>query len=363
MTGKENGGSKIMNKLLFVTSDLRRGGAQRVISLLANEYAKRGWNVHIAVLLDTGIGYEISESIHLHNIVRHGNYLINAARWVKDVRKIITKEKPDAIVAFAGRINIITMLASIGKKTPIMVSERNDPKNDRRSRIEVLLCKYFYKKANKVVFQTSYQKEQYGHACEKNGVVIGNPISAPAYEGEHIKRDIICVGKLMDQKNHPMMIRAFARLANQFPQKQVYIYGDGSKQDELQKLIDDLNMSSRIHLCGNSEHIFEIMREYQYFVMCSDYEGLSNALLEAMISGMVCVTTAWNGVEEIVVDGENGYLVPVGNEDALVDKLRTVLDNDNSAITYKSIETAKRFASDNIMSIWRDTIDGLCKTC
>ena len=349
-------------KILFVSGSLERGGAQRVMTLLADDYAKRGWETHLVVLLDNKTGYATSGNIVIHDIVRRGNRVKNAPKWIKDIRNILLEVNPDVVVSFVGRINVMTLLAARKTGIPVLISERNDPIHDRRSKPEQWLCKKFYSKADKVVFQTKYQARHYEKQCGKNSVIIGNPISAPVYEGEHKKRDIICVGKLMDQKNHPMMIRAFARLADQYPQKQVYIYGDGSKHDELQKLIDDLNMSSRIHLCGNSERIFEIMREYQYFVMCSDYEGLSNALLEAMMSGMVCITTAWNGVEEIIVDGDNGYLVPVGNENALVDKLRTVLDNDNSAIACKSIETAKRFASDNIMSIWRDAIDELCKT-
>ena len=348
-----------MKKVLFVSGSLNRGGAQRVITILADDYVKHGWEAHMAVLLDDKVGYEISKKIVIHSIVRRGGQAINAIRWIRDIKDILADLKPDVIISFAGRINIISMLAAIGTGIPVIVSERNDPAHDRRSKPERLLCRVFYSRADRVVFQTQYQASCYRKWCKTNSVIIGNPISAPAYEGEHPGKDILCVGKLMDQKNHPMMIRAFAKLADEYPEKQVFIYGEGAKREELQALIDGEGMTARIHLCGNSDHIFDVMREYQYFVMCSDYEGLSNALLEAMVSGMVCVTTAWNGVEEIIEDGVNGYLIPVGDEAALTDKLRTVFSTDNSGICSRGIETAKKFSSDQIMQDWRDAVHGL----
>lgn len=223
------------------------------------------------------------------------------------------------------------------------------------------LCKKLYQKADRVVFQTKYQSAFYSKWCKDNSVIIGNPISAPVYEGAHESKDIICVGKLMDQKNHPMMIRAFSKIADEFPDTQVYIYGEGRKRAELEQLIADSSMSSRIHLMGNSPEIFSIMQKNEYFVMCSDYEGLSNALLEAMMSGMVCITTSWSGVEEFVTDGVNGYLVPVNDSEALAAKLNEVLRCDNSNVRANAIATAKNYSSDKVLADWRAVIEGIIK--
>lgn len=346
-------------KILFVSGSLFRGGAQRVLTLLADEYVKRGWSVHIAVLLNNRVGYAISDKIVLHDVVKRGNQIKKTAEWIKGIRAILLKEKPDVAVAFAGRINMMTQLAARGTGIPVLVSERNDPAHDRRSKPEQWLCKRFYAKADKVVFQTRYQAKYYEKWCRGNDVVIGNPISAPVYTGEHRRKDILCVGKLMDQKNHPMMIRGFQKIANEFPDKSVYIYGEGAKRVELEALVREAGLEGRIFFQGNSDHIFDFMHEFEYFVMCSDYEGLSNALLEAMISGMVCVTTAWNGVEELVQDGVNGYLTPIGDAELLAVKLRQVLRADNEAIRKHGIETAKQFTGDQIMEQWVSVIDGL----
>lgn len=346
-------------KILFVSGSLNRSGAQRVITLLADEYVKRGWSVHMAVLLDNKEGYEISDQIVIHDIVRRGNQIKNVTKWIGDIKKILTQVKPIVVVSFVGRINMITMIAARGTGIPVLVSERNDPAKDRRSKLERWLCKRFYARADKVVFQTRYQAKYYEKWCKNNSVIIGNPISALVYEEKHEKNDIVCVGKLMDQKNHPMMIRAFRQIADEFPNTQVWIYGEGKKRPEIEELIREEGMENRIHLPGNSNNIFDIMHKNEFFVMCSDYEGLSNALLEAMISGMVCVTTTWNGVEDIVQDGVNGYTVPVGDVDALTEKLRMVLRVNNESVRRESIETGKQYSGEVILDKWCQTIDGL----
>ena len=345
--------------ILFVSGSLVRGGAQRVLTMLANKYAAKGWTVHIAVLLADEIGYPLADTIYIHKIVRSGNQIKNTPAWISYIRKIMREITPDVVISFAGRINIMTMLAARGTGIPVLVSERNDPARDRRSKPEQWLCKQFYKRADKVDFQTKYQARYYEKWCKNNSVIIGNPISAPVYTGEHKCKDIICVGKLMDQKNHPMMIHAFRQIADEFPDRSVYIFGEGKKRAALGALVKECGLEERVFLPGNSDHIFDIMHENEFFVMCSDYEGLSNALLEAMISGMVCVSTAWNGVEEVVRDGVNGYLTPVGDAELLAVKLRQVLRADNEAIRKHGIETAKQFTGDQIMEQWVSVIDGL----
>ena len=348
-------------KILFVLGTMVRAGAQRVVSLLANDYASSGWSVHIALLINNKVEYPIDDSIEIHDISHDDNRLKNFSKWVDELKSVINTVKPDVIVSFAGRINVITLLAGSGTGIPVLVSERNDPARDRRSNFEMWLCKKLYRKADRVVFQTKYQAEFYSKYCKDNGMIIGNPISAPVYEGEHENKDIICVGKLMDQKNHPMMIKAFAKIASEFPDKQVYIYGDGKKRAELEQLIADCEMTSRIHLMGNTPDIFSVMQKNEFFVMCSDYEGLSNALLEAMMSGMVCVTTNWNGADEYVTDGVNGYLVPVNDSDALAAKLTEVLRADNSEVRTNAIATAKKCTADRVLSDWVEAINELIK--
>ena len=348
-------------KILFVSGNLLIGGAQRVISLLANDFARSDWSVHIALLLDDKIENNIEDSIQIHNVVHKENRLLAANKWIKELRSVILDVKPDVIVSFVGRINLITLLAAKGLNVPVLVSERNDPLHDSRTSFELYLCKKAYRKADLVVFQTEYQSKCFKKYCKNKSVIIGNPLLTHVYEGEHPSKDIICVGKLRNQKNHLMMIKAFSQVASAFPDINVHIYGEGVLRKELEQAINDYNLAGRAHLEGNSTDIFQIMQKNEYFVMCSNYEGLSNALLEALASGMICISTAWDGVEDVIVDGNNGYLVPVSDVNALAKKLTFVLNNDNSDIRKNAIETGNKYSCGTVLSQWHQAIEGLIR--
>lgn len=350
-----------MGKIFFVSGSLIRGGAQRVLTLLANAYAQRGWEVHIVLLLRGEPGYPLEDSIQLHDLTQKGSYYKNVFRWVAALRALLRQERPDAVVSFAGRVNLITLLAAAGTGIPVLVSERNDPAHDRRSGLERRLCKLFYGRADCVVFQTEYQRRYYGKRCGHNACVIGNPISAPVYRGEHPSGDILSVGKLMAQKNHPMLIRAFAAIAARHPDTRVHIFGEGAQREELQTLINGLGLHGRVLLEGSSDQIFAQMREHRYFVMTSDYEGLSNALLEAMLSGMTCVSTAWNGIEDFAQDGKALWLVPVGDVDALAALLDEVLSGQRPDLRPAGFAAAERYRAENVLEQWFQAVEQMIK--
>ncbi len=350
-----------MGKIFFVSGSLVWGGAQRVLTLLANAYAQRSWEVHIALLLRGEQGYPLEDTIQLHDLSQKGPYYKNMLRWVTALRALLQRERPDAVVSFAGRVNLVALLAAAGTGLPVLVSERNDPAHDRRSGLERRLCKFFYGKADCVVFQTEYQRRYYGKRCRNNACVIGNPISAPVYRGEHPSGDILAVGKLMAQKNHPMLIRAFAQIAARHPDTRVHIFGEGAQRGALQQLIDELGLHDRVLLEGNSDRIFAQMRECRYFVMTSDYEGLSNALLEAMLSGMTCISTAWNGIEDFAQDGKNLWLVPVGDVDALAALLDEVLSGQRPDLRPAGFAAAERYRAENVIEQWFQAVEHIRK--
>lgn len=103
-----------MNKILFVSGGLGRGGAQRVITLLANEYVKKEWSVHLVTLLENKPGYHINSKVRLHDLTKSGRYIKNIIYWIRTLRKLIKEVRPSVIVSFVGRINIITMIAAKG---------------------------------------------------------------------------------------------------------------------------------------------------------------------------------------------------------------------------------------------------------
>lgn len=347
-----------MKKILFVIGDMERGGAQRVVSILANNLCEE-YNVSIGVLLENGSAYELNPKI---NILELGNgsrsYIKRAPRLVANLRACIKKEGYDLIVSFVGRVNLVTIVANSFLGVPLIISERNDPEYDNRNKLEKMICRLLYAIPQKVIFQTHYQKEWYGKRCEHNGVIIGNPIAMQPYYGNHEKQGIVAVGKLMPQKNHKLLIDAFSMISSKITDD-IFIFGEGNEELELKEYAKNKDVSNRINFCGNIQNVDEMMKEMPIYVMTSNYEGLSNSLIEAMMNGMICISTKWNGVEDLIRDGCNGFLVEKNNALQLAEKIQAVLDMDQelkSEISREAINTAYSYHLDNILNKWKNEL-------
>lgn len=343
-----------VKKVLFVLGDMERGGAQRVVSILANNFVGE-FDVSIAVLLNNTASYELDSSIQIYNLgSEKGSYVTKAPQLVLKLRRLIKTNNYDLIVSFVGRVNLVSILANAGLDCPIVISERNDPSHDNRNKIERLLCKLMYRFPDKVIFQTNYQKKWYGDACEKNGVIIGNPVAMRPFFGQHKEQGIVAVGKLMPQKNYPVLINAYKKISNQ-TMHDLFIYGEGYQESELKELVETLNISERVHFNGNISNIDTILETKSYYVLSSNYEGLSNSLIEAMTKGMICVSTNWNGIEDVIEHNVNGFIVPIDSSELLANKMLEVIEmsfEKKKLISHNAIETAMKFNTDSIIRIW-----------
>ena len=350
-----------MKKILFIVGNMSRGGAQRVISILSSQYANKGWNVKIVTLLSDEVGYKISEKIKIIDISKKSrSYWTRIFFWTRNLRKVLKKENPDIIVSFVGRINLITIIANAFLNNRMVVSERNDPAYDNRGVLMSKVCEIAYHFSDLVIFQTNYQKNFFKTIKNEKCTVIGNPISLPEYLEEHNSYNIVSVGKLLPQKHHDLLIKAFAKISYKYMETDVIICGDGILEKQLKDQANDLGVSNRIHFLGNISNVQEIMKNEKIFVMCSYYEGMSNALLEAMRCGMICVTSRWNGVEDIIEHGYNGFIFEQDDILALVNILENILLEkiDSTRIVKNAQLTVRKYATDNIMNQWIDAIEG-----
>ena len=146
---------------------------------------------------------------------------------------------------------------------------------------------------------------------------------------ENPNNRIVAAGRLDPQKNYPMMLRAFRRVADTYPDATLRIFGTGSDgyRAELETLIDSLGLTEQVKLMGRTPHMEEEYQKSDVFLMTSDYEGLPNALAEAMASRLLVISTdCKTGPRDFVEDGENGFLVPVGDEDALADRMLRLME-------------------------------------
>lgn len=349
-----------MKKIVFVLGSLGRGGAERVISILSRDYAEKGWETSICLLLSNRVDYSIHESTKICDFSGgNGSRLKKLPYWLKSIRSYVKKEKPDVVVSFAARINVIVQIACLGLNQRIILSERNDPQYDGRGFITKSLTNILYPHASAIVFQTNRVKKQFGKKIQKKGVVIPNPIDVSVHtENTNIDK-IVSVGRLTTQKNQKMLINAFADLLKVFPSKELWIYGDGELRKELEQQITSLGIEGKVHLPGNIPDIHEQIKDAALFVLSSDYEGLSNALLEAIVMGLPCISTNCAGADEYIIDHKNGLLVQVGDENGLSNAMIELFEN--NALREKCAQNAQqindKITKHHVLELWHEAID------
>ena len=349
--------------IVFFIGRMVRGGAERVIYILANNYAKKGWDVDIALLLKNEVDYNqfpLDKSIRIIDLSESdSSYIRNAFKWIKSIRAYVNHTKPNCIVSFVGRINALVLTSTIGLHVPVIVSERNDPRHDGRGRIMQAYCSLIYQRAAAVIFQTEYEKSCFSNSLNKKSYVIPNPVSVSNVGG--IKPnpfEISTAGRLEPQKNHKMLIDAISIVKETHPAVRCEIYGEGSLQYELEERIKQLGLENHVHLPGTKTDINMLVSRSSIFVMTSNYEGLSNALIEAMMLGKACITTDYCGSTELIHDNENGLIVHRGEARELADKIIKLFEDGDlrSKLSINAKKTAEKYNSKTVLKDWERTI-------
>lgn len=344
---------------------MSEGGAQRVISVLSDQFCKNGHDVRILVTNgNEELCYQLNGSVRLLKPESWAQPKNGAARfWEKAVYKIkyvllknkraelkekryysqkaapiadyLKRESADIVYSFLAEPNIMIGLAAKDINAKIIMAERNYPNKPYYSEYFKELRDKCYEKADICVFQTEEQKKFFPEKVQKKSVVIPNPVKEGlpcAYEGER-KKIIVNYCGFRTQKNIPVLIAAFGKIADKHREYKLEIYGSGDLKDELQKSIDRLGLSDRIALLPFDADIHRKIVDYSMFVMTSDYEGMPNSLLEAMAIGLPVISTDCDGggARALIEDGVSGLLVPKGDADAVASAMEDLIDHPEKA--------------------------------
>lgn len=325
--------------ICFTTIGLNFGGAERVTSILANKLTEYGHKVTIIILNeDHTIAYSIHENVNiLYMQSACFNKFGNLSKLIIKLRQLLKSVNPDVVLSFSNTTFTFTWLATMGMKIPLIFSERNDP-NVIKGMKDKAFQNIALKMAKKIVFQTNGAKNYYTkNKIQKKSVVILNPFSTNNIDNisECVvrKKEIVSVGRLTQQKNQKLLINAFIKIANLVPDYNLVIYGEGNLRSELEEMISSNKMENRIFLPGTKKDVLTRINSAALFVLTSDYEGLPNALIEAMALGLPCISTDCSpgGARELIKDHINGIVVPVNDEEQLIESIRYMLDNSNEA--------------------------------
>lgn len=328
-------------KIMFVIGTLSNGGAERVISVLAKEFSENGNEVSIVTLYDQKNTYLKEKNIRLFSIDhKRKNRLWRAIENIGGLRTLIQRKKPEIVISFVWQINIYSIFASMFTKTKLIISERNDPLQDPKKKYLRKVRDFMYFFSEGYVFQTENAKNYFSKKIKDKGIIIPNPIKTdlPYWNSKNNNKTIITACRLMKQKNLPMLIDAFEKISVDYPDYILKIFGEGELRQELTSYISEKGLSSKVLLPGFSENIHQEMEKSSLFAISSDYEGISNAMLEALAIGIPVVSTdtPTGGGRMFIKNGKNGFLVEVGNVDEFAIAIRNIISNENFAVHFPS---------------------------
>lgn len=338
-------------KIVFVVPNMIGGGTERIVSLLANEYVKRGIASAILIFAGDKVEYALDERVEtvFAGEASGGSFKVRLKR-LKAMREYYRANKDCIIFAFSVMGMVFSSLATIGGRHRMLVSERSNPVEYEHRWIR----DFFYRRADCIALQTEDVKKLFGKAIRKKSVVIPNPVDPdlPAvYEGVRQKK-ISAVGRLEYQKNQGLLIEAFAIFQSQFPEYTLELYGRGSLEGQLKKLAEELNISKKVHFHGFCSDAREKIRDSAIYVLPSKYEGISNALLEALAMGVPVVATDCpvGGTRMCMKNMENGIIVPVDDKEAMAEAMKKIASDEAFAekISKNGAEIRRQFSIEKI---------------
>ena len=317
------------SKVAFFISTMRGGGAQRVISVLSEYLAKHEKEVDVIATSEDKLDYALGKKVN-YIFLNNKNSHSKLDRLLS-IKKIIELNKYTHIISLQESSSIyLAILKLIGLRFVFCASERMDPTKD--SRTLSFLKTFAYSVADKIVFQTQDAQNYFSKKIQRKSKIIFNPVKAdlpdPVYDGRENK--VVTAIRLEPQKNPYMLIKAFYLFHLEKKDYTLYIYGDGSMKTDIASYLTKQSMDSYVKLEGFATDVINKEKNAKMFVLSSDYEGVSNAMLEALCIGLPVVSTDHpiGGAKMFIKNGFNGYLSDVGNEKQLAQNLKRIADMD-----------------------------------
>ncbi len=355
-----------MKHIVFLTLSMMRGGAEGVIARLAEDYLRHQYRVTIVTCMNCPAEYPLDSVIELVYLDDKGAVYQNMGERFLHRRKrlavVFDKSAPDLLISFLPEPNFLALSLKGKYKFPMVISVRNDPAKEYHNKVYYAFMRYFYPKADGYVFQTDQAGDYFSfskHITEKMEI-IPNPLGKEFVnltKSEKREKKLVHVGRMDRQKNQAMLLMACQPVLKQHPEYCLEMYGDGDLQEELECLIKELELNEQVTLCGKVSDLKDRLQSAAAFLLSSDYEGMPNALMEAMALGVPVVATdcPCGGPKYLIEeDGKYGRLVPPGNQQAFSAAVSELLEEKEAAeeMAQNAIERMKEFYPEQIYHKW-----------
>jgi glycosyltransferase involved in cell wall biosynthesis len=367
-------------RLTLVTPSLSCGGAERAAVLLAGGFLKKNYQVSLVTMAGTETDfYKLQDGVHRLALNIAGNsptpfHVLwnNLSRlWV--LRQTIRALQPDAVISFLLETNILTLLALLQTNYPVLVSEQINPGSGTKN-VWKKLRHWIYPLANKVVSVSEGVDNYFDDWLPKTQrAVIFNPLQPISDEpgtfdllkgADPNKKWVIAMGRLVYQKNFELLLSAFHKIIDRYPDWQLLIFGEGEMRTELENLRDQLGLGDRVLLPGQTNNPIAVLKTAKLFILSSRWEGLPAVLFEALACGLPVVSTDCpSGPREIIRDGIDGILVPNEDVSALTAAMERLMsdEKERQCLADRAKEVREKFGLEKVMLIWEALITEVIK--
>ena len=346
--------------IAVVTRNMKAGGAERVIAQLLSKWNHWGVTCSLISIDPADPFYRVPDGVECYDIACSCDVpgISKLLKYAK-LRKLLKKLQPDVVLSMPEEIGIYVILAMLGTGIHVVVSERNNPWVMPYKKATRFLRRLAYPFAKGLIFQTEQAAAFFPKNQREKGIVLDNPLDLSrlpeSFRGDR-EKTVVSAGRLEDQKNFPLLIKAFSGFHRHYPEYRLVIYGEGKKRQELESLAEGLLPEGAWSMPGQTNTLLKQISACSFFALSSDYEGVPNVLIEAMACGMPVVSTdcAPGGAATLIENGVNGLLVAVGDQEALTNGLVFLAEHPEEArkMGEKAAEIRKRMDAEAVCASW-----------
>ena len=362
-------------KLTLVIYSLAEGGAERVMSLMANYWSRKGVEVSLVTLdsVDSDV-YPLDQQVYRVplGVGKHSDNpveaLVNNLRHVEKLRATLRTLHPDVVISFMEATNVLTILATRCLGVKVVVMEHTNPESHQVGWFWNTLRRMTYRFADRVGVLTERSRPWaegltdpasvfvLPNAINLASTMVGGEVDLRAFLGlSNQARMVVSMGRLAPEKGFDLLIQAFAKVASSHPDFHLVILGEGPDRLALEQVREKHGLIMRVHMPGRVSNPMAYLRQCDLFVLSSRYEGFPLALCEAMACGLPVISfDCPTGPGEIIRNEVDGILVPAGDLRGLTACMHGLMSDDvaRKALGDRGPEILERFSEDRIMGEW-----------
>ena len=346
-------------KILIVSPSLKLGGIERALTVLANEWANRDLQVTFVSCLKHNPFYKLDSNIKLIEPTFERSKgitdkILFYPRLLLFIRNEVKKNNPDRVLVFGDWFSPITLLALLGLKFPVYISDRTIPNYKFKFPIPQLK-KWLYPKSAGFIAQTQRSKEFKEKIFGKKLKIQVIPNALPEFDKRQQinveqQNKIIYVGRFAWEKDPEILIRAMDFVAKKNPNWVLEMAGTGPLLNPMKALVKELNLDSNVVFLGNVNQVATLYQSAKILVLPSVVEGFPNTLIEAMSFGLPCICFNDIPYEDIITQQIDGYVVSERSAELLANAINKIIEDNTlrETIGKNAQTTVQRFSKEKI---------------